>query len=142
MRVKDVGELDQRGLQRMYRNALPQKYFEVSPTKSMAYFLFDLGVLSSSLFTWHPLLGLVRPILGKYLGTLVAFPIYCNFYGFVMSCVYVIGHDCLHDVFLDSPAMNHLYGLFCFTPLMIPFSSYQLMHLECHEKINQRKCFS
>lgn len=99
---------------------LPPDVFVISPAKSIAYALFDVGMfLLCSLLIMNTSGYFVIPL------QLIS--------GFFMWSIFVVGHDCGHGTFSRSKLLNHICGeLFHSVILCTPFYPWKLSHHQHH----------
>ena len=136
-RRTDLADLDDVGLKRLYQKELPAEVFRVDLQKALAYFVLDSALLCSGTWMFSPTIRLCQTFVGQFFGWLAGIITFSMFYGLVMTSMYAIGCDCLHGIFADSPHMNEIIGRFCFTPLLIPFTSFQRRNVIRHKTINR-----
>ena len=136
-RRTDLRELDDIGMKRLYKSELPAELFEVNWEKALSYFVLDYALLLSSTWMFMPTLRLGQAFFGSFLGSITAIAAFSMFYGLVMSSIYAVGCDCLHGIFTNSHHVNELFGRFCFTPLLVPFTSFQQRNVLYHKRINR-----
>ena len=104
------------------KNHIPKECFEKSLLKSLFYMIRDLRLLSTSIYTYDWLSS-----------SLLGLLIYWNVYGFLMWCLFVVGHDCGHGSFSKYPIVNAFCGHLCHTPLLVPFFPWAYSHKMHHQ---------
>lgn len=114
------------------RNALPAHVFEKDLTKSLYYLFFDyfmwLGGVSLMYIlvqsnAWNTLPFFVKTI---------AYILFCNFVGFFMWCIFVVGHDCGHGTFSEYEWLNDIIGHITHSSILVPYYPWQLSHRRHH----------
>lgn len=104
------------------KSKIPKECFEKSLPRSLYYMIRDMLILSTAFFTYDYLSA-------SWLGLLV----YWNFYGFMMWCLFVVGHDCGHTSFSRYPLINAICGHLCHTPILVPFFPWAYSHSRHHQ---------
>lgn len=137
---EDIFTLAPVGLKRLYLSKLPDGITKRSVETSIIYLALDYVLLGSSAFTAGPMFTLCQIFTGRILGSVLGLLLFANVYGVVMSSLFTVGHDCVHEVFSTSGYSNRFYGIASLTPLLIPFSSFQVEHRKYHQRINRGKC--
>ena len=105
------------------KKLIPAHCFQKSLNKSLAYMIRDLLILASAFWTY------------QYLPLIV----FWNFYGFIMWCLFVVGHDCGHQSFSNSTIINDICGHICHTLIMVPYWPWRYSHWKHHIHHNHHK---
>lgn len=103
------------------KNKLPAHCFEKNTLKSFYYLLRDFLFLFTAFYT-YPLLS------GSWLGLIC----YWIIYGFLMWCLFVIGHDCGHQTFSRYRWINDICGHLCHGVLLVPYWPWAYSHKKHH----------
>lgn len=118
------------------RAAIPADCFNKSPVRSLGYMARDLGLflgMSAGMTMamrspqWHTASPAVT-------GATLALYWLAN--GFIMWCMFVVGHDCGHGSFSNSALLNAVCGHVCHAPLMVPFYAWADSHRRHHQYHN------
>eukprot|EP01083_Nonionella_stella_P109933 321194_1 len=99
---------------------IPKQCFEKDLSTSLYYMIRDLSILMTAFWTY------------QYLNLIVFY----NIYGFVMWCIFVVGHDCGHTTFSDSDLINGICGHICHSILCVPFWPWAYSHSIHHRYHN------
>ena len=105
------------------KKLIPKECFEKSLFKSLSYMILDFIILSTAFWTYSYL-----PLI-----------IFWNIYGFIMWCIFVIGHDCGHSSFSNYSMINDICGHICHTILFVPYYPWQYSHWKHHIHHNHHK---
>eukprot|EP00835_Amoeboradix_gromovi_P005833 NODE_594_length_6300_cov_0.153201.p4 type:complete len:323 gc:universal NODE_594_length_6300_cov_0.153201:2184-3152(+) len=94
------------------RKAIPKECFQKNLALSLIYMAFDFMMLI---------------VLYVYKDE---FPyiLWVNLTGFVMWCIFVVGHDCGHTTFSNYAIVNDVCGHICHTILNVPFYPWKFSH--------------
>jgi omega-3 fatty acid desaturase (delta-15 desaturase) len=103
------------------RSLIPPHCFQKKTSLSMFYLLRDIMLLSTCFFTYD-----------FFQASWIGLFFYWNIYGFLMWCLFVIGHDCGHGLFSKYPLINAICGHICHTPLFVPFFPWAYSHKKHH----------
>ena len=113
------------------RRSIPADCFVKNTATSMYYLGRDIIALSTAPYCYkHLVAGSMNPFV------LVA---YWNVYGFIMWCLFVIGHDCGHSSFSNYQTLNDLCGHAAHAVLMIPYYPWAMSHARHHMFHNHQK---
>lgn len=110
------------------RKLIPKSCYEKSLPRSLMYMARDLLLLSTSFFVFPY-------ISDSYVGLFV----YWNVYGFLMWCLFVVGHDCGHGSFSKYPIINDICGHICHTLIFVPFYPWAFSHKQHHQYHNHKE---
>ena len=102
------------------RDAIPDRCFEPSTFKSLAYFFLDIGIIA----------GLYA--VAAYLNSWLFFPIFWLAQGTMFWALFVVGHDCGHGSFSKHKWLNNLIGHLSHSPILVPFHGWRISHRTHH----------
>lgn len=105
------------------RAKIPKKCFEKSAVRSTYYLIRDFAIIGA--------LYLLRPYFCFAWWAPTRF-IWWNLVGFFGWALFVVGHDCGHGSFSNSPTLNFILGHIAHTPLLVPFVGWQCSHRKHH----------
>jgi len=71
-----------------------------------------------------------------YYCPLYLLPLAWIFAGTAITGLFVIAHDCAHQSFSGSPAINEFVGSICMMPLVFPYNAWDLTHSRHHNHAN------
>eukprot|EP00611_Tribonema_gayanum_P023305 TRINITY_DN4877_c0_g1_i3.p1 TRINITY_DN4877_c0_g1~~TRINITY_DN4877_c0_g1_i3.p1 ORF type:complete len:459 (+),score=151.99 TRINITY_DN4877_c0_g1_i3:62-1378(+) len=110
------------------RAALPKRLFQRSMVKSFAHLFSDLALIAAIGYaaTWigHEAV----PFWPRFL----LWPAYIFVQGTVFTGVWVLAHECGHQAFSESEAVNNAVGLVCHSALLVPYHSWRITHGKHH----------
>jgi omega-6 fatty acid desaturase / acyl-lipid omega-6 desaturase (Delta-12 desaturase) len=112
------------------RQCVPPHLFERSLVKSSAYLLRDVAMIG--------LLGLAATSLFDAPWWLqgVLWPVYFYLQGAVFCGVWIIAHECGHQSFSGSKAINDAVGLVLHSALLVPYHPWRISHSAHHKHTN------
>lgn len=129
------------------RDAIPAHCFRRDTFRSLTYVLHDFAIIGA-LF-WAA--TYIDQVPNVYLRILL-WPLYWIVQGIVGTGVWVIGHECGHQAFSPSKAINNGVGYVLHTLLLVPYYSWRYSHSKHHKatghmskdqvNIQQQKKFS
>ncbi|OKL61999.1 hypothetical protein UA08_02916 [Talaromyces atroroseus] len=115
----------------LIRNEIPPSCFERSTTISLAYLARDC-VYAASLVWLALKIDLIPSAPVRLLLWIT--------YGFLQGCVgtglWIVGHECGHGAFSDSPLLNDIVGWVVHSSLMVPYFSWKITHARHHRYTN------
>jgi omega-6 fatty acid desaturase (delta-12 desaturase) len=99
--------------------AIPAHCFERSAARSLMHLAQDLIMIAiiGYLGTFIPSISAKVP----FFGALILWPVYWYVQGSVMTGVWVLAHECGHQAFSDSEALNNFVGTICHSLLLVPY---------------------
>ncbi|KAF6757481.1 fatty acid desaturase [Ephemerocybe angulata] len=107
-------------------SAIPTHCFERSPLKGMVYVIWDLFVIGC---IWKATL----PHPYAYTALRVSlWALYTFFTGLFATGIWVIGHECGHQAFSESKAINNTVGFILHTAVGVPYHSWRVSHAKHH----------
>jgi omega-6 fatty acid desaturase (delta-12 desaturase) len=114
------------------RRAIPAHCFKRSTLRSSLYLIADL-VLIAALYVASTFID-TAPVSATARWALWA--TYWFFQGAVATGVWVIGHECGHQSFSESQAINDAVGLLFHSLLLVPYFSWKHSHRRHHSNTN------
>ncbi len=103
------------------KEAIPPHCFESSAIRSLAYFFWDIFVIS------------VLYVIADYLDSWFFWPIFWVMQGTMFWALFVVGHDCGHGSFSRYKWLNNLMGHLSHTPILVPFHGWRISHRTHHK---------
>ncbi len=113
------------------RAAVPAHCFERSLLKSSFFVLRDGALVAAVGCLAHALIPMELTPLSA-----AAWAAYAAVQGTVATGLWVIGHECGHGAFSESPLANDLFGFVIHTGLLVPYFSWQRTHAVHHARCN------
>ncbi|KAJ1967948.1 hypothetical protein IWQ62_001545 [Dispira parvispora] len=113
------------------RDAVPAHCFERSALRSSLYVVQDLALIA--------LFGYLATFIDSALPTplpYLAWPLYWAAQGVVATGIWVIGHECGHQAYSTSKAINNGVGWVLHSALLVPFYSWRYSHSSHHKATN------
>lgn len=108
------------------RAQIPQECFQKSLTRSLFYMVRDMGCVMALQHVYP------QYVAGNWPLTIA----WWNANGFMLWCLFVVGHDCGHTTFSNYPWINAICGHLCHAPLFVPFWPWAKSHNEHHKYHN------
>ncbi|KAF8957244.1 delta-12 fatty acid desaturase protein [Flammula alnicola] len=120
-------------------DAIPAHCFKRSALRSSVYIVWDMFVIASLYKATTYLDGLITPetfsLPNPYLYTAARFSLW-SLYGFWAGLfgtgLWVIGHECGHQSFSESKAINNTVGWVLHSALGVPYHSWRITHAKHH----------
>jgi len=108
------------------RDCVPAHLFIRSLWKSIAYTVANLTaiVVLFYLATWIPK--------APYYFRFLLWPAYWWLQGVAGVGVWILAHECGHQAFSDSKALNNSFGFFLHTLVLVPYHSWRISHSQHH----------
>ncbi|TXG74404.1 hypothetical protein EZV62_002983 [Acer yangbiense] len=103
------------------RAAIPNHCWVKNPWRSMSYVLRDLVVVSALIAA------------AVYFNTWVFWPLYWVAQGTMFWAIFVLGHDCGHGSFSDSPKLNSIVGHILHSSILVPYNGWRISHRTHHQ---------
>lgn len=113
------------------REAIPRHCFERSTTRSIAYLVRDLALITAlawSAFTFIPTIQSTP-------ARLILWQAYGFLQGLVGTGLWIIAHECGHGAFSPSQTLNDCCGLFAHSLLLVPYHSWRITHHRHHNHV-------
>ncbi|GAA6021289.1 hypothetical protein JCM11491_005792 [Sporobolomyces phaffii] len=116
-------------------SAIPPHCFERSAARSSLYVVVDLALVA---LLWSYASGIDDRFSGSLDGPLgtalkwTAWIVYWTLQGWVMTGVWVLGHECGHQAFSTSKRLNHAVGLVLHSLLLVPYHAWRVSHARHH----------
>lgn len=111
------------------RKAIPVHCWQRSLVKSSAYLAADIAMLATLVWASTFIDAAPLPAAARWL---VLWPLYWFFAGAVATGMWVIAHECGHQAFSESQAVNDGVGLVVHSCLLVPYYSWKHSHRRHH----------
>jgi omega-6 fatty acid desaturase / acyl-lipid omega-6 desaturase (Delta-12 desaturase) len=110
------------------RKALPKHLFKRDMLRSFKHLFFDLALIAALGYaaTW------ISHDAVPFWARLALWPIYIFCQGTALTGVWVLAHECGHQAFSESEAVNNAVGLVCHSALLVPYHSWRITHGKHH----------
>jgi omega-3 fatty acid desaturase (delta-15 desaturase) len=102
------------------RDAIPEKCWEKNTALSFAYLAFDVAVV----------FGLAAAAYAA--NAWFVWPLYWLAQGTMFWALFVVGHDCGHQSFSPSRALNDFVGNIVHASIMVPYHGWRVSHRKHH----------
>ncbi len=102
------------------RAAIPDHCFQPNTARSLAYALWDVGVVAGLFF------------LAASIDQWWFYPMYWLAQGTMFWALFVVGHDCGHGSFSRYKWLNHLVGHITHTFILVPYHGWRISHRTHH----------
>ncbi|PIA59453.1 hypothetical protein AQUCO_00400377v1 [Aquilegia coerulea] len=103
------------------RAAIPKHCWVKDPLKSLSYVLRDLIIVFLLAF------------IATYFDNVVLWALYWAAQGTMFWAIFVLGHDCGHGSFSDSPKLNSFVGLCLHSFILVPYHGWRISHRTHHQ---------
>ncbi|KAJ4725570.1 Omega-3 fatty acid desaturase [Melia azedarach] len=103
------------------RAAIPKHCWVKNPWRSLSYVLRDVVVV------------FVLVAAAVYFNSWLLWPLYWVAQGTMFWATFVLGHDCGHGSFSDSPALNSLVGHILHSAILVPYNGWRISHRTHHQ---------
>lgn len=115
------------------RDVVPAHCFERSLARSSFHLAVDLALITAMAAAIHAVDGRsgLHPVVRA-----AAWAAYWWFQGAVMTGVWVLAHECGHQSFSPSRAVNNAVGLVLHSALLVPYHSWRITHGNHHKNTN------
>jgi len=112
------------------RDVIPAHCFERSALRSGSYLLVDFLCIAG-MFYIATLIDSYSP--NVWLSYLILWPAYWFTQGAFMTGTWVVAHECGHQAFSDSKAINNFVGWVLHSLLLVPYHSWRITHGQHHK---------
>ncbi|KAK7276000.1 hypothetical protein RIF29_17130 [Crotalaria pallida] len=103
------------------RNAIPKHCWVKNPWRSLSYVLRDVLVVSALM------------VAAIYFNSWFFWPIYWVAQGTMFWALFVLGHDCGHGSFSNSPILNSIVGHILHSAILVPYHGWRISHKHHHQ---------
>lgn len=114
------------------RKAIPEAAFQKSLVTSSLYMVRDFAMWGASIYSMYLFTHSQMWNTMPYWQQSIANVIFWNITGFIMWCVFMIGHDCGHSCFSNYEFVNDFVGHIAHGALLVPYHPWQLSHRRHH----------
>ncbi|RYP42298.1 hypothetical protein DL768_010369 [Monosporascus sp. mg162] len=112
-------------------NAIPKHCFERSAAKGLGYVLRDLACLGTTFYLFHTYL--TPENVPSTAARAVLWALYTFVQGLFGTGVWVLAHECGHQAFSTSKALNDTVGWILHSSLLVPYFSWKISHGKHHK---------
>ncbi|GFZ01589.1 fatty acid desaturase 8 [Actinidia rufa] len=103
------------------RAAIPKHCWVKDPWRSLSYVMRDILAI----------LGLAAVAI--FFNSWVVWPLYWAAQGTMFWAIFVLGHDCGHGSFSDSPLLNSIVGHVLHSSILVPYHGWRISHRTHHQ---------
>ncbi|KAJ9146809.1 hypothetical protein P3X46_029034 [Hevea brasiliensis] len=103
------------------RAAIPKHCWVKNPWRSLSYIFRDVVVI----------LALAAAAL--YFNSWAVWPLYWAAQGTMFWAIFVLGHDCGHGSFSDTPLLNDVVGHLLHSSILVPYHGWRISHRTHHQ---------
>ncbi|XP_044482716.1 omega-3 fatty acid desaturase, endoplasmic reticulum-like isoform X2 [Mangifera indica] len=103
------------------RAAIPEHCWVKNPWRSLSYVLRDLLVVSALM------------VAALHFNSWFFWPLYWAAQGTMFWAIFVLGHDCGHGSFSDSPKLNSFVGHVLHSSILVPYHGWRISHRTHHQ---------
>ncbi|CAL0307743.1 unnamed protein product [Lupinus luteus] len=103
------------------RAAIPKHCWVKNPWRSLSYVLRDVLVIAALM------------VAAIYFNSWYVWPIYWVAQGTMFWAVFVLGHDCGHGSFSNSPMLNSIVGHILHSSILVPYHGWRISHRTHHQ---------
>ncbi|KAF4369217.1 acyl-lipid omega-3 desaturase (cytochrome b5), endoplasmic reticulum [Cannabis sativa] len=103
------------------RAAIPKHCWVKNPWRSLSYVFRDLFIIFALAFA------------AFYSDTWVVWPFYWAAQGTMFWALFVLGHDCGHGSFSNSPELNSAVGHILHSAILVPYNGWRISHRTHHQ---------
>ncbi|GAA5856556.1 hypothetical protein JCM9279_005497 [Rhodotorula babjevae] len=119
--------------------AIPAKCFERSALRSSTYVVGDFLMVAALGYAAYHIDPAFSYTGGKHLdgwagfaAKWAAWSLYWTLQGWVMTGIWILGHECGHQAFSTSKTINNTMGLFLHSFVLVPYHSWRISHAKHH----------
>ncbi|KAL7269202.1 Oleate hydroxylase fah12 [Rhizina undulata] len=114
------------------RDAIPAHCYERSTLHSMGYVVRDVALLAGTFYAFK---SHIIPALAEYhpITRFAAWGAYSFLQGLFGTGVWVLAHECGHQAFSPSKAVNDFMGWVMHSSLLVPYYSWKISHGKHHK---------
>nr|AWX65625.1 FAD3-2 [Physaria fendleri] len=103
------------------RAAIPKQCWVKSPLRSLSYVFRDFSAIAALAFA------------AVHFDSWFLWPVYWVAQGTLFWALHVLGHDCGHGSFSDSPLLNSVVGHILHSFILVPFHGWRISHKLHHQ---------
>jgi len=113
------------------RDAIPKHCFERSAVRGLGYVARDLASLAATFFIFY---NYVTPeTVPSMTARVVLWTLYTVLQGLFGTGLWILAHECGHQAFSPSKALNDTVGWICHSILLVPYFSWKISHGKHHK---------
>jgi omega-6 fatty acid desaturase (delta-12 desaturase) len=113
------------------RDAIPKHCFERSGLRGLGYVARDLASLAGTFYLFHTYVTPETvPNMPLRAGLWALYTVLQGFFG---TGLWILAHECGHQAFSPSKALNDSVGWFCHSVLLVPYFSWKISHGKHHK---------
>lgn len=115
------------------RDAIPAHCFKRSAWRSFSYVARDIALISATFYAFQfHIIPALEGFEHAKLARGLAWSLYTVLQGFYGTGLWVLAHECGHQAFSESKALNDFVGWVLHSILLVPYFSWKLSHYKHH----------